>query len=103
MSDSVPTICLNVTLRVKSEQREKFLEEIKKNQQGAHQEPLCLDYVVGVDTEDANVFHLQERYKGKEGVDFHVASPHYKEFTKFVDAGGLTSPPEIRTFSLIEN
>ena len=54
-----------VTMSVKPESREAFLEALRADQQGAlADEPQAVSYLFGEDTETPNVFHMFEAYSG---------------------------------------
>lgn len=56
----------------------------------AQREPGTLDYVISRDPEATDLFHVYEKYTGREAFEAHIAA---KEFKDFVDSGLLAVPP----------
>jgi quinol monooxygenase YgiN len=77
--DFTKLFCLDVTMSVKPESRDAFLEALRHDQKGAvAAEPLAVSYLFGEDTETANVFHMFEAYSGgRDGFAAHAKTPHY--------------------------
>lgn len=92
--DAPAGYCLNVQLRVKPEKREEFLEAVKADQKGSvTEERLCMNFLVGQDTSDENLFHIFQRFVGKAGFEAHSASDHHSAR----DLGAFASDP-VRCF-----
>jgi quinol monooxygenase YgiN len=71
-------IALFVTLDVRPELRDRFVEAIAS--QGAAslaREPGCLRFDVCVDTESPNRFLLYEVYEDEAALEAHGATPHF--------------------------
>jgi len=70
---------LFVTLRVKPERRQAFIEATMGDARGANNdEPGCLRFDVLQDTEDPNKFYLYEAYKDRQAWEVaHRSAPHY--------------------------
>mmetsp|Transcript_17791 Transcript_17791/g.34465 ORF Transcript_17791/g.34465 Transcript_17791/m.34465 type:complete len:109 (-) Transcript_17791:175-501(-) len=91
--------CVNVTLYVKPDRRDEFLQVIANNKLGTDtKEPLALEYTWGVSTKDPNTFHFQEKYKGEEGFKAHQAAPHFAKWEEFVKTDPFTKEPEVQLF-----
>jgi quinol monooxygenase YgiN len=99
--------CLNVQLSMRPEVREEFLKVIENNARGSNQdEPLCLQYIYGEDTDTPNVFHFHEQFTGKdggkEGFDAHAATDHFAKWEHFlVSQDPFSKPPIVQFFRTI--
>jgi autoinducer 2-degrading protein len=72
---------LVVTIDVKPEHREAFIEELIKNAVGSEErEPGCLVFNVAQDSANPDVMHLFEVYRDQEAVDIHMKAPHVLRF-----------------------
>ena len=58
----------------------------------------CLDYTFARDLADPNVLVLFERWRDREALAAHMASPHMAEFQKIMAA----NPPASRAIRLYE-
>ena len=69
---------LFVTLQVKPERRQAFIEATMGDARGANNdEPGCLRFDVLQDTEDEHKFYYYEVYKDEAGRMAHRQTPHY--------------------------
>ena len=67
-----------VKVRVKPEQRERFLEAIEVDCTGSNRdEPGCARFDVLQDVNDADVYYFYEAYEDQAAIDRHRAMPHY--------------------------
>src|SRR6266571_9302643 len=67
-----------VKVRIKPEQRQRFLQAIEVDALRSEQdEPGCLRFNVLQDTQDENVYYFYEVYKDAAAVEAHRAAPHY--------------------------
>ena len=67
-----------IKVRVKPEQRQRFLDAIEVDALGSERdEPGCARFNVLRDVEDENVYYFYEVYVDKEAVAAHRAAPHY--------------------------
>lgn len=90
--------CVHAVLCVKPELRDEFLDVARNGQKGSTElEPLCLQFVYGESTTEANKFILHQEYGGKEGgkegFDAHTKSPPFKKFKEFVGKDPFTKQP----------
>jgi autoinducer 2-degrading protein len=83
-----------VKVRVKPEQRERFLEAIEVDCIGSNQEPGCARFDVTQDNNDANVYYFYEVYEDQTAIDAHRATPHYATWRAVV-ADAIDGPIEI--------
>jgi quinol monooxygenase YgiN len=91
--------CLNVTLFVKEDRREEFLNCIAANQTGTlSSEPNCLQYAWGEDESTRNTFHFHEQYVNKEGFHEHTRTKHFADWEKFAGTEPFTQAPVVRFF-----
>jgi (4S)-4-hydroxy-5-phosphonooxypentane-2,3-dione isomerase len=102
-----PVYCLNVNLYPKPQVREEFLKVIANNKIGTDSnEPLCLQYVYGENTETPHAFHFHEEYAGedhgKEGFIAHTKAPHFAAWEAFANTGEpFSKPPVVNFFKII--
>ena len=69
---------LIVTLRVKPEYRERYLEASLGDAQGsARDEPGCLRFDVLIDNNDPNTIYFYEVYRDEAAFQEHLKAPHY--------------------------
>ena len=69
---------LMVTLKIRPEHREAFIEAMLEDARGSVQnEPGCLRFDVLQDAESPNTIHLYEVYRDEAAVDLHRQAPHY--------------------------
>jgi quinol monooxygenase YgiN len=71
-------LALWVKVRVKPEQRERFLKAIEADALGSERdEPDCLRFNVLRDQQDQNVYYFYEVYRNEAALQAHRAAPHY--------------------------
>ena len=71
-------IALWVKVRVKPDQRERFLKAIEVDALGSEgDEPGCLRFNVLHDRDDPNVYYFYEVYRDEAALEAHRAAPHY--------------------------
>lgn len=107
--DQIPlraAYCVHVELFVKPEFRNEFINVIRNNQKGSTEtEPLCMQYVFGESTTEANKFVFHEEYKGdddgKEGFIAHTTTSHFQKWEEFVGKDPFTRPPIVDFFKSI--
>ena len=67
-----------VKVRVKADQRQRFLEAIEVDALGSERdEPGCARFNVLQDSGDENVYYFYEVYKDEAALAAHRAAPHY--------------------------
>jgi quinol monooxygenase YgiN len=92
-------IALNVKVSVKPERRAEFLEVITNDaKQTIAVEPGALQFALGEDVDEPNVFYFHEQYKTIGDVDFHKATPHFKEWNDFCATDPFVIPPVVHIF-----
>src|SRR5262244_843067 len=86
-----------VKVRIKPDQREKFLKAIEVDAYGSERdEPGCLRFNVLQDAQDENVYYFFEVYRDAAALDAHRAAPHYAVWRAAADT--LDGTPEaVRT------
>ena len=83
-----------VKVRVKPDQRERFLKAIEHDALHSEQdEPGCLRFNVIQQIEDPDVYLFYEVYKDQAALDAHRAAPHYAVWRAAIDT--LEGPIEI--------
>ena len=71
-------LALWVKVRVKPEERERFLKAIEVDALGSEgDEPGCLRFNVLQDQQDRNVYYFFEVYRDEAALEAHRAAPHY--------------------------
>ena len=83
-----------VKVRVKADQRDKFLKAIEHDALGSeHDEPGCVRFNVLQDEKDQNVYYFYEVYKDQAALEAHRAAPHYAVWRAAADTlDGPTEP-----------
>ena len=67
-----------VKVRIKPEQRQRFLDAIEVDALGSERdEPGCLRFNVLQDEKDPNVYYFHEVYKDQAALEAHRTMPHY--------------------------
>ena len=78
-------IALIVTIEIKPEHREAFMESMLDDARGSNNdEPGCLRFDVLQENEDPNKIHLYEVYKDQVALDAHRQAPHYTKWRETV-------------------
>lgn len=84
-----------VTVHVKRERREEFLDIIAEDSRGSREdEPGCYRFDVLQDREHEDVFHFYEVYADDDAAAIHRTMPHFQPWAEFVETG-LEAPPEL--------
>jgi len=88
-----------VKVRVKPDQRKRFLEAIEVDALGSERdEPGCLRFNVLQDEQDENVYYFYEVYKDQAALEAHRAAPHYAVWRAAADTlDGPTAPARCKT------
>ncbi|HEY7601548.1 MAG TPA: putative quinol monooxygenase [Methylomirabilota bacterium] len=82
-----------VKVRVKPEQRRRFLEAIEVDALGSERdEPGCHRFNVLQDEQDENVYYFYEVYASAAALEAHRATPHYAVWRAVADV--LDGPTE---------
>ena len=87
-----------VKVRVKADQKKRFLEAIEIDALGSERdEPGCLQFNVLQDDQDENVYYFYEVYKDMAALEAHRAAPHYATWRAAADTldGGRCSGPSV--------
>jgi quinol monooxygenase YgiN len=86
-------IAMWVKVRVKPEQRQRFLQAIEVDALGSERdEPGCYRFNVLRDERDENVYYFYEVYEDQAALDAHRAAPHYAVWRAAADT--LDGAPE---------
>ena len=79
-----------VTVKIKPERTEEFLQVMHADAEGSRSEPDCLRFDLLKDEKDPNKFYFYEVYKNSnEAIDYHKSMEWYKAWTAFKDSGGV--------------
>ena len=95
--DWTKVFCLDVTMYVKPESRDAFVEALRADQHGAlTSEPLAVSYLFGEDAETPNTFHMFEAYLcGRDGFTQHSQTPHYEKWAAFKATEPFAAPAKV--------
>ena len=78
-------IVLMVTINIKPEHKEAFMEEMMGDAIGSNRdEPGCLRFDVLQDNENPNTIHLYEVYTDEAALEAHRQAPHYLKWREAV-------------------
>lgn len=70
-----------VTVKVKPDQRERFLEAIEEDATSSvRDEPGCLDFQVLQDRDDPDTYYFYEVYRDEEAFKAHGRTPHFERW-----------------------
>jgi autoinducer 2-degrading protein len=87
-------LALWVKVRVKPEERERFLKAIEVDAIGSERdEPGCLCFNVLQDQQDQNVYYFCEIYRDEAAIEAHRAAPHYAVWRAAADT--LDGAPQL--------
>ena len=87
-----------VTIKVKPEFHDAFIEGMTENAKGANGELGCFQFDVIQDAKDINTVHLYEVYKDVAAFEVHHASAHHKKFAE-MSKDWREGPSEVRVGS----
>ncbi|MBI2217300.1 MAG: antibiotic biosynthesis monooxygenase [Candidatus Rokubacteria bacterium] len=92
-------LAMLVKVRIKPEQRKRFLEAIEVDALGSERdEPGCCRFNVLQDERDENVYYFYEVYEDQAALDAHRAMPHYAVWRGVADTlDGPTEATRCRT------
>jgi len=86
-------LALWVKVRIKPNERERFLQAIEADALGSERdEPGCLRFNVLQDQQDPNVYCFFEVYRDEAALEAHRAAPHYAVWRAAADT--LDGPVE---------
>ena len=71
---------LEVQIRIKPENVDRFMQMVLENGAGARKEPGCKTFDVLVDPQDPTKVMLYEVYKDEAAFQEHQATPHFKKY-----------------------
>ncbi len=87
-------LALWVKVRVKPEERDRFLKAIEADAIGSERdEPGCIRFNVLRDQQDHNVYYFFELYRDEAALEAHRAAPHYAIWRAALDT--LDGTPEL--------
>uniref|UniRef100_A0A7S2YJ68 ABM domain-containing protein n=1 Tax=Entomoneis paludosa TaxID=265537 RepID=A0A7S2YJ68_9STRA len=79
-------LALNAKLVVRPDQQEAWLHEIGLDQICTRRdEPGNLQFMVGQDTTDSNIFYLHEEFVNSQAFEAHTQTPHFARYKDFCD------------------
>jgi len=71
---------LQVSIRIKPENVDAFMQKLNDNARNARKEPGCKQFEVLVDPNDRTKIMLYEVYNDEAAFEAHQQTPHFKEY-----------------------
>jgi len=90
---------LLVSIRIKPENVERFMQGIGENARAAREEPGCRQFEVLVDAKDRTRVVLFEVYDDEQAFEAHQATPHFKKY--LAEAVPLLASRERQVFTRV--
>jgi quinol monooxygenase YgiN len=78
-------ISFTVRMKFRADDRQRVAELLASLAQASRQEPGCVTYVPHAVDGEPDTVVVYEQYSDQKAVDFHRASPHFRDFA----VGGL--------------
>jgi quinol monooxygenase YgiN len=96
------SIALFVSLKVKPDQRDRFLQVAEDDSTSSVRDEGggCLRFDVYQDNEDQNRFYFHEVYRDQAALDAHRTMPHYERWAK-ASAEVLAEPAERHVYTVL--
>jgi (4S)-4-hydroxy-5-phosphonooxypentane-2,3-dione isomerase len=91
---------LAVSIRIKPDQVDNFMQRLKENASAARKEPGCKQFDVLVDPKDKTKVMLYEVYNDEKAFEAHQATPHFKKY--LAEAVPLLASRERNVFTKVE-
>lgn len=100
MDEDADMRAIFVTVKVKPDQRQRFLEVIEDDAvSSVRDEPGCVDFQVLQDLADPDTYYFYEIYRDEEARQAHVQTPHYQRWQAAQDT--LQEPPTRLTLTRV--
>jgi len=81
MRDHAGMYAIFVTVKVKPDQRQRFLDVIEDDSvSSVRDEPGCLDFQVLQDQADPDTYYFYEVYRDEEAFNAHGQTPHFQRW-----------------------
>ena len=71
---------LQVSIRIKPENVDAFMQKLDENARNARKEPGCKQFEVLVDPKDGTKIMLYEVYNDEAAFETHQQTPHFKKY-----------------------
>lgn len=97
-------LSVSVSLRIQGDRAADFLTALGKARSSAlAAEPGCLQFDIGRDVDDPNLFHLYEVYRDEAALAHHRSAPHFERWRQasgdlLVEGGRTTRMSELVVF-----
>ena len=65
-------------------------------------EAVCFEFVLGVDVDEPNTFHMFEQYTSREGFSMHAKSDSYAAWSAFKATDPFSKPATVSYYNTIE-
>jgi quinol monooxygenase YgiN len=90
-----------VTLKIRPEHREEFVQAASRLAEQTKTEPGCMSYRFSIDLADPNTFYLHEEWESEELLQDHFKTPGFLAIQEKL-ASVAAAPPSIRQFEARE-
>ena len=90
-----------IHVEVKKNKHDEFLKTLTTLKKRFNQAGGCIDYHIGRDLENENLFQLTGEWRTQEDYDNHLNSPEFEVLQGAIQVLGLT--PEARILKLYED
>jgi quinol monooxygenase YgiN len=98
------TFALNVKCGLKPDRRDEFLRVIQADAVKTIQtEPGALQFTLGCDNSDANVFYFHEQYQTKSDFEHHCSTAHFLAWKEFCATEPFTLSPIVEFFHCVQH
>ena len=100
---NTPPFAINVKFNVKPGRRQDFLDVMRSNMyQTMTSEPNSIQFVLGQNMDDENIYYLHEEYKSQDDhKDPHSKTSYYDDCMKFFATEPLTEPHIADEYKLV--
>ncbi|CAD7929733.1 unnamed protein product [Amoebophrya sp. A25] len=85
------TVAIYVTVEIKTDRIDDFMEAMAFNTLESRKEPGCLRFDLLKSSEKENTYHFYEIYTNAAGLAAHRETPAYKKWAAFKESGGVVS------------
>mgnify|MGYP003579673074 CR=1 FL=1 len=94
------SFALVVSIRIKPENVDTFMQRLRENASNARKEPGCKTFDVLVDPKDKTKVMLYEIYNDEKSFETHQQTPHFKKYV--AEAVPLLASRERQVFTRVE-
>ncbi|WP_018923103.1 putative quinol monooxygenase [Salsuginibacillus kocurii] len=92
---------IHAHMKVKSENREEFLERVQSLIKESQAEEGNISYDLYEDVSEPNKFVMLEEWRDEDAVEYHFQTPHFAHFGDIAE-NLLEGAPEVKRFEVNE-